>query len=53
MSLKLEIETSVEEFDVTNKKNKYPIYVPSKGRANLQNFTIDALKQVILIILLW
>jgi hypothetical protein len=45
MDLKLEIETSIQEFDVANKKNKYPIYVPSKGRANLQNFTIDALKQ--------
>jgi hypothetical protein len=43
MDLRETIEKKVEQFSPTEKKNKYPIYVPSKGRSFLSGFTVSAL----------
>jgi hypothetical protein len=43
MCLKEIIEKKVTNFTPIHKKNRYPIYVPSKGRAFLSGFTVSAL----------
>lgn len=45
MSVSKEIEMTLSEVEDSEDINTYPIYVPSRCRAEIKNFTVDALKE--------